>query len=117
MNKIIEDYIEFVQDAIEKYQKNVDLVGNGYITPNMINEALANYSTVLFTLTSEYQRIKAQVYDLQVQFHSWWDEKFTLTRRELNDVNLPASKWASKQEIESEVRYRYKEEYHQNPIY
>jgi hypothetical protein len=111
MNQIIENYIQFVQETIEKYKQNVDLVGNGYLTPDMINEALANYSAVLFSLTAEYQRIKAQTYEKRLQFDSWWDEKFVETRRELNDTSLPASKWLSKQEIESEVRYRYKEEY------
>lgn len=111
MNKSIEDYIQFVTDTVKKYKKAVHLIHNDEVNPHTLNSALANYSNILFILTSEYQRKKAESYEMELDFESWWDEKFTLTRRTLNDTALPASKWASKQEIESEVRYRYKEEY------
>lgn len=111
MNESIQRYIEFVQSTIEKYRKNVDLIHDDRITPATINEALANYSSILFILTSEYQRKKAEAYETQLDFEAWWDEKFVEKRRALNDVNLPASKWASKQEIESEVRATYSVEY------
>lgn len=112
MNESIENYIKFVQEVASKYKKNVDILqGNSEITPYTINEALANYSNILFILTSEYQRKKAEAYEIQIEFEAWWDEKFTEKRRTLNDVNLPASKWVSKQEIESEVRSSYKSDY------
>jgi len=111
MNENIQDYISFVTGAIEKYKKSVNFIYNNEVNPHTINEALASYSEILFVLTSEYQRKKAEAYELELNFQTWWDEKFTLIRRELNNTDLPASKWVSKQEIESEVRYRNREEY------
>lgn len=111
MTKEIEDYINFVQKMIQKYQKSVQLISDDRITPPSINSALANYGNVLFILTSEYQRKKSEAYELQLDFESWWDEKFTQSRQQLNNPELPASKWASKQELESYVRATYKNEY------
>lgn len=113
MTKEIEDYINFVQNTVSKYQKSVQLIRDDRITPATINEALANYSNVLFILTSEYQRKKSEAYELQLDFDSWWDEKFTRCRQKLNNPELPASKWVSKQELESYVRATYKDEYKQ----
>lgn len=112
MDKQLKEYIEFVQEQVKKYEKYSSITENATeITPQEINTALANYSKVFDMLLSEYYRKKAELKDVEVAYQLWWDDKFCEVRRRLNDTSLPASKWLSKQEIESETRNKYKDDY------
>ncbi|MFW6225417.1 MAG: hypothetical protein ACOC3V_00495 [bacterium] len=107
------NYLEFVETTIKKYQKYSQFINyeTSEITPEAVNTALAQYNDILLMLISEYNRKKDDYNKISLDYQLWWDEKFSNIRRELNPMNAPASKWASKSEIESEVRVQYKNEF------
>lgn len=107
------DYITYVQEQIEQFKKYTNLIDDalGEITPSQVNYALANYTNVNIALNTEYQRKKSELDRKKRAFHVWWDEQFVIVRREMNPPTNPGTKWLSKQELESEVRSRNKDEY------
>ena len=105
------DYVAFVEEQIKKFRKNVELMVAGEVSPASVYHNLAIYSDVNLSLNAEYQRYKSEYRKLRRDFDIWFDERFTTVRRSMNDLNLPASKWASKQEIESETRVQNKSEF------
>lgn len=105
------DYIAFVEEQIKKFRKSVDVIEAGEISPVLVYHNLAVYSDINLSLNSEYQRYKSEYKRILREFNMWFDERFVKVRREMNDIKLPASKWASKQEIESETRVQNKEEF------
>lgn len=112
MEKYLEDYINFVNDHVEKYKGYTDLIRDAVeITPEVINSALANYGKVYDLLIAEYYRKKADLKEVQLGFEEWWDGKFCEIRQEINKYDIAGTKWLSRQEIESETRNRNKAEY------
>lgn len=111
MDENTREYIDMVSAVVQKYRRYATLTDNEIITPDRLNGALANYGPILFTLTSEYQRKKAELISAQREFDMWWDERFVATRREINTNDIAGTKWLSKQELESETRVRNKEEF------
>jgi hypothetical protein len=108
-----QDYVTYVQEQIKLFEKYTHLIDDalGEITPQIVNYNLAHYTNVNIALNAEYQRKKNHLSRTRRDFQLWWDEKFVTIRRAQNPASSPASKWLSKQEIESETRAQYKDEY------
>lgn len=112
MEQNLEEYVEFVNEHVQKYHEYTDIVHEApEITPEIINTALINYGKVYDMLIAEYYRKKADHKDVEMGYQEWWDDKFCRVRRELNSYDIAGTKWLSKQEIESEVRVQYRDEY------
>lgn len=107
------EYLKYVEEQVEKFKEYSRLIkeGTNDIPPESINRALAEYTGISVMLNAEYQRTRALHANVKEEYQVWWDEKFCQVRKENNDVNLAASKWLSKEELFSETRYRYKDEY------
>lgn len=114
MNETLLKYVKFVEETIEKYTKYSNIISDANeITPQIINEALANYSRVFDMLLFEYYRKKAEHKEVELEYIIWWSEKFNVTRSIFNDVSIPGTKWLSKNEIESETIQKNQTEYKQ----
>jgi hypothetical protein len=113
MNTSLEQYVKFVNENVRKYKQYTRLINgeSNEITPQVVNTILAQYNDVLLMLIAEYNRKKAELYEVNRDYMAWWDDKFTTVRRQLNPRDIAASKWLSKQEVESETRNQFKEEY------
>lgn len=111
MDNYLNDYLRYVSDTISKYRDNYKLINNNEINPIDINKCLANYMEVLYILTSEYQRVKAELLDTQNEFDKWYDEKFVKLRISMENENDKNTKHSLK-EIETQLRYSNKEEYY-----
>lgn len=111
MTKELQKYIQNVNKIIVEYKQYTEIINHDVITPKMINEGLANYGAILFTLSAEYSRKKAEVFTIEEDFKMWWNEKFVAVRRKFNDNGLAASKWLSKSELEAETKVLHKIEY------
>lgn len=71
-----QEYIDYVEDTIDKYSKISKLVNNNDISPQEINYALGSYLEVCLMLNAEYQRRKIEHLDLEQEYSIWYDEKF-----------------------------------------
>lgn len=74
----VEEYIDFVQDMINKYKSIGDLVDTATdeITPAKINTALSKYYNVSLALCAEYQRAKINYEAKSIEFQNWKDTIF-----------------------------------------
>ena len=110
-NKMINDYVLYAQNMLEKYAKYRELVKEGNINILEINNAMSDYKGVNDFLIAEYER-KALEYDLKKsEFDTWFSNKYIEIREEKNKENLAASKWISKEEIKMYIITRYEFEY------
>lgn len=109
--KDIEKYIEWVVNKIDLVQEYGKAINKPDVSIYDLKSILSERLRVTLILGSEYQRFKKSFRVLKTEFDIFWDEKYTLTRRTLNPTTLSSGKWASKSDIESEVRFQYKEEY------
>ncbi|MEI7509695.1 MAG: hypothetical protein WCJ62_09565 [Flavobacterium sp.] len=104
------DYEKFVVENLNKFSEYSNF-GKQEISPWEINMALGAYHEVSVTLLSEYQKAKYILNQVKRNFTVWYDEKYLEARKELNNPNDPASKWASTKEIDSHTRVKNKEEW------
>jgi len=111
MDTYLNDYLKYVSDTISKYRNYYKLINNNEINPIDINKCLANYMEVLYILTSEYQRVKTELLDIQNEFDKWYDNKFVEIRLRMESENDKNTKHSLK-EIETQLRYDNKDEYY-----
>jgi len=110
----MEDYITYVEGQLKKFRRAINVIDRGdtnEVTPMLINRSLATYTQINSTLNAEYQRKKKELLNCKNRYQVWWDEKYVATRRRLNPDSTPKNKWLAKNEIESELRVEYKEDY------
>lgn len=111
MNKAIDKYIEYANSIIEKYSQHNKIVKDGNISLLELNNALCEYLNVYTVLTIEYEKLDLEYQFEKAKFNEWYDEKWVNIRNELNPIDLPASKWVGKQEIDSTLKVRFKDEF------
>lgn len=99
MSEVIEEYIEYVQDQIENFQRNTSLIRDGHILPETLNRALGEYGSISAMLIAEYQRAKVKHYELESEFNDWWDTKVTEAREEIL-ANIEGKKYPAYKEYE-----------------
>ena len=78
LNEKVNNYIEFVNDMIEKYKKIGELIDpdSNTVTPERINSALSLYYNVNLALCAEYQRAKINYEAMSIDFQNWKDKNF-----------------------------------------
>lgn len=110
--KIISDYIEYVQKTIEKFSKIGSLISDNNISSHLLNMALAQYYDISLVLNSEYQRQKIEHALLETDYQIWYDEKFSyakeIVRAEYEDSK---SIKPSVKEYEVTLRRTFKDEW------
>ena len=106
------DYIDYVEEQIELFQKYSKLYDDYLqeVNGNQINNALAHYSGVNSTLNAEYQRKKKQLNDTIREYQEWFDNKFMGVKDKVHG-GKPSSFKASQKEIEIQLRYENSKEY------
>lgn len=109
---MIDDYISFVQETIQKYSDVGDLIRGDQVHPQELNRALALYFNANLSLNAEYQRAKAEQLDLELQFEEWWDTKFEEARDQiLKEYEESRSIKPAVKEFESRARNANREAY------
>jgi hypothetical protein len=106
MSEIVEKYVKYVKETIDRFSKDSDLIYEDDIRPQELNRALGSYMTVNLGLLAEYQRAKVELYDLKKAYGNWYDPKFIEICKKFNDI-----KGITLKEKEAEVRNLYNEEY------
>ena len=78
LNEKVNNYIEFVNDMIDKYKKIGELIDTNTqtVTPERINSALSLYYNVSLALIAEYQRAKINYEAMSIDFQNWKDRNF-----------------------------------------
>ena len=113
-NSMVEDYVQFVQEVIEKYSKHSQLINQNSdtITPQTLNYVLAQYMPTNTALIAEYQRAKIENTQLLLQYEEWYDEKFVQVRQSMIDESEAKTAKISVKEIETQLRVETRAEYY-----
>lgn len=103
MSEPINDYIQFVEEQIDRFQKNTALVSKDQIFPETLNRALAEYGVTSAALISEYQRAKLDHYQIESEFQDWWDDKVSRAKAEILE-DITGKKYPAFKEYELKAK-------------
>lgn len=96
------NFLENDTEKIEFIQSIGTLINNGQIPVELLNENLANCFSISRYLITLYEETTLEYENLKTDFDIWYSEKFCYYRDKLNS-DRTKSKFASKEEIQSEV--------------
>ncbi len=113
LEKNLTEYVQFIVQEVDKYKKATVLVDQDAdeVTPKTINTALSNYGTINLMLIAEYNRKKAELRQVEMDYEEWYDKKFSAIRQEMTSKVESKSIKISVKEIETEVRVQNTQEY------
>lgn len=84
--KIVQDYVDYVQKTIAEFSDIGNLIDDsedGEITPHRVNLAMSKFYNISLALTSEYQRQKINYTSIEIDYQTWYDEKFQEAKRKV----------------------------------
>ncbi|MGL5913509.1 MAG: hypothetical protein ACRCZB_05035 [Bacteroidales bacterium] len=110
-DKMIEEYIEFVQKSIKKFSDIGDLVRGEEVPSDKVFKALASYYHICTTLNSEYQRIKIEKVGAELEYDDIYSEWFQEAKAELVAENTRTTAKPALKEIEQLIKHKHRNDY------
>lgn len=104
-------FLESDTEKIEFINSIGNLIQNGEITPEALNECLGNYFVVTRYILSLYEDVSLADDNLKLEYKIWYAEKFMESKTKLNDGITAKTKMASTTEIEQNLIVSNKHEY------
>ena len=111
--KLMNDYISYVTDTINKCKKMGDLIDDiqDAVTPQRLNTALAMYFNISSWLIAEYQRQKITYETTKREFDAWRDDLFEQAKKQVIYEYAETKIKPSVTEFETRARHMRKDEY------
>jgi hypothetical protein len=114
MEKMAENYIEYVTKVIKQYTEASNLITEeNEVTPQALDTALALYLPTSASLLSEYQRAKIDHFSLENEYNKWYDSIFVKEREKLTSDLESKSLKISVKEIETYIRNNNSKEFYE----
>src|SRR5574344_1213645 len=104
----------FLEDDTEKIEfinSIGNLIQNGEVTPEALNETLANYFSITRYILTLYESVSLEDDMLKLEYKTWYAEKFLESKTNLNKDVTAKTKMASTTEIEQNLIVTNKSEY------
>lgn len=104
----------FLEDDTEKIEfiNNIgNLIQNGEVSPETLNETLANYFSITRYILTLYESVSLEDDMLKLEYKTWYAEKFLESKTNLNKDVTAKTKMASTTEIEQNLIVTNKSEY------
>ncbi len=104
----------FLEDDSEKIEFINDignLIQNGEISPESLNECLGNYFSITRYILTLYESVSLEDDNLKLEYKTWYAEKFLESKTSLNEGVTAKTKMASTTEIEQNLIVENKSEY------
>ena len=104
----------FLEDDGEKIEFINDignLIQNGEISPESLNECLGNYFSITRYILTLYESVSLEDDNLKLEYKIWYAEKFLKSKTSLNEGVTAKTKMASTTEIEQNLIVTNKSEY------
>jgi hypothetical protein len=111
INEKIKEYVAWITDAASRSKELSILIKDGELDPNRLNLILAEYISILNYLINEQERYLRTLELYTEEFDKWFDKKYIEIRDKINNDRL-ASKIATKEEIRTQVKVEYTENYY-----
>lgn len=104
----------FLEDDTEKIEfinSIGNLIQNGEVSPEALNECLANYFSITRYILTLYESVSLEDDMLKLEYKTWYAEKFLESKTNLNKDVTAKTKMASTTEIEQNLIVSNKSEY------
>lgn len=104
----------FLEDDTEKIEfinSIGNLIQNGEVSPEALNETLANYFSITRYILTLYESVSLEDDMLKLEYKTWYAEKFLESKTNLNKDVTAKTKMASTTEIEQNLIVTNKTDY------
>lgn len=104
-------FLEDDSEKIEFINSIGNLIQNGEISAESLNECLANYFSITRYILTLYESVSLEDDMLKLEYKTWYAEKFLESKTNLNKDVTAKTKMASTTEIEQNLIVTNKSEY------
>lgn len=104
-------FLEDDSEKIEFINSIGNLIQNGEVSAEALNECLANYFSITRYILTLYESVSLEDDNLKLDYKVWYAEKFLQSKTDLNKDVTAKTKMASTTEIEQNVIVSNKSEY------
>lgn len=104
-------FLEDDSEKIEFINSIGNLIQNGEVSAEALNECLANYFSITRYILTLYESVSLEDDNLKLEYKVWYAEKFLQSKTDLNKDVTAKTKMASTTEIEQNVIVSNKSEY------
>jgi hypothetical protein len=110
-SNFIEDYVKFISENIKKFESIGDLIRLNEVPVDKVFKALANYYNVCLALHAEYQRLKIEKLDIEIEYEAKYAEWFQEAKASLYYANEEKKAKPALKEIEQQIIASHKLDY------
>lgn len=107
------DFLEDDSEKIEFIESIGQIIKDGNISPESLNEALGNFFSIQRYLITLYESVNLEFEMLKLEYDTWYAECFQQSKIKLNEGITAKSKFASTTEIQNDVIVSNKHEYNE----
>jgi hypothetical protein len=103
VESIVEDYVLFVQENVIKFKDIGQLIRQDEVAIDKVFKAMANYYNVCISLNQEYQRLKIEKVNLEIEHEAQYAEWFQEAKTTLYSANEEKKAKPALKEIEQQI--------------
>jgi hypothetical protein len=103
VENMVEEYILFVQENIERFKDIGQLIRQDEVAIDKVFKAMANYFNVCISLNQEYQRLKIQKVNLEIEYESLYADWFQEAKTALYSENEKKKAKPALKEIDQQI--------------
>ena len=107
------DFLESDSEKIEFIENIGQIIQNGNISPESLNEALANFFSIQRYLITLYESVNLEFEMMKLEYDQWYAEAFQNSKLKLNEGVTAKTKFASTTEIQNDIIVSNKHEYNE----
>jgi hypothetical protein len=111
VENMVEEYILFVQENIEKFKDIGQLIRHDEVALDKVFKAMANYYSVCISLNQEYQRLKIQKVNLEIEYEALYAEWFHEAKTAVYSANEEKKAKPALKEIEQQIISEHRIDY------
>jgi hypothetical protein len=111
VENMVEDYILFVQENIVRFKDIGQLIRRDEVAIDKVFKAMANYYNVCISLNQEYQRLKIEKVNLEIEYEAQYADWFQEAKAALYFANEEKKAKPALKEIEQQIITVHKFDY------
>jgi hypothetical protein len=100
---MVEDYVRFVQENVSKFKDIGQLIRQDEVALDKVFKAMANYYNVCVSLNQEYQRLKIEKVELEIEYEALYADWFHEAKLALYSANEEKRAKPALKEIEQQI--------------
>jgi hypothetical protein len=103
VESMVEDYVLFVQENIAKFKDIGQLIRQDEVAMDRVFKAMANYYNICIALNQEYQRLKIEKVNIEIEYEAQYSDWFLDAKITLYSANEEKKTKPALKEIEQQI--------------